>query len=98
MAADHDTSAKTFLEWLHIWLDARKVQPLDINREGGEERIQKQDTVSEVGGRRDWINGGNRSNLGFWVQREKLQSAIVPVDLIQLIRLPRKLETKQRWK
>lgn len=38
MAADHDATAKALLKWLHIWLDAGEVQPLDIAQERGGRR------------------------------------------------------------
>lgn len=43
MAADHNSTAKTLLEWLHIWLDAWEVQPLDTGQEGGEEQREDQE-------------------------------------------------------
>lgn len=35
VTADHDTAAEALLKRLHVWLDAREVQPLDIGWEGG---------------------------------------------------------------
>jgi len=38
VAADHDAAAKALLKGLHVWLDAREVQPLNVRqRRGGEE-------------------------------------------------------------
>lgn len=36
VAADHYAPAKTLLERLNVWLNAREVQPLQITWEGGE--------------------------------------------------------------
>lgn len=36
------------------------------------------------------------THLGFWIQREKLLSAFIPVDLIQLVRLPGVLRTQRK--
>lgn len=44
VAADHNTTAVTLLKWLHIWLDAGEVQPLDNGQErrrGGEKARRK---------------------------------------------------------
>lgn len=43
-------------------------------------------------------NGVTKVYLGLWIQREKLLSAFVPVDLIQLVCLPGILRTQTPWK
>lgn len=47
VAADHYTSTKTLLEGLHVWLDPREVQPLDIREEESE----------KAGEGREWSRG-----------------------------------------
>lgn len=42
VAADHDAAAETLLERLHVWLDAREVQPLDAGQGGGREGDERE--------------------------------------------------------
>lgn len=94
VAADHDAASEALLEWLHVWLNARKVQPLapadrDNTEYGDGERRKCEDRKGNKGN----VNESS-THLGFWIQREKLLSAFIPVDLIQLVCLPGVLRTQ----
>lgn len=76
VAADHNSSAKTLLEWLHVWLDAWEVQPLDIGQEG------RRREEEEVGGmeagdkttrrkKKDWSSGEERDRAGGCVKEKE---------------------------
>lgn len=50
VAADHYTSTKTLLEGLHVWLDPREVQPLDIREEESDPAERREDEREELEG------------------------------------------------
>lgn len=91
MAADHDTASKALLKRLHIWLDAWEVQPLAAGKKRN--RLIWQRVRKETKGIEDEVTKSS-IYLGFWIQREKLLSAFIPVHLIQLVRLPGILRTQ----
>lgn len=60
VAADHDAAAETLLEGLHVWLDAREVQPLDVGRGGG----GRDKLVERKGDQREREEGGQIRKIG----------------------------------
>lgn len=84
VAADHDTTAKTLLKWLHVWFDAWEVQPLDVRQEEGQQEARRQEIKTT---RRERFIQWRGETMGEEMRTEEERKRTKTKEIVQMVEI-----------